>query len=315
MRPVRMLTGISATVNVRVAVSTSSMKMPPMRPAVGISFVLFGPTHIRAKCGMTRPTQPMVPEMHTELAVIRVAQAMAIFRMTLILAPRLLASVSPMESMSSHQLIANRMTAGTSIVGSTPPISGRVTYENEPIVQYVMAASSVSGSATYLMKPRMELIAPPTMTPDRTSMMLELLFMTVGISTVSVTAMIPPTKAKPERTNPEKPIRMAMAAPIQAPLETPKKSGEMSGFLKILWYDTPDMASMIPTRIDAVMRGRRSPMTTFRVISEYSPPRWNNSPNRTSMLSLAEIGYFPAHRATTTKPARIASKSRSKPTA
>ena len=165
------------------------------------------------------------------------------------------------------------------------------------------------------MKPRMELMAPPTMTPDRTSMMFESLFIADGMKTVRATAIMPPTNAKPDSRKPEKPSRIAMAAPMQAPLETPRKSGEMSGFLKMLWYETPDMASMMPTRMDAVMRGSRRPMTTLRVISEYSPPRWNSSPKRTSMLSFAEIGYFPAQSATTTKPAKIASKSRSKPTA
>src|SRR6516225_7352067 len=41
--------------------------------AVGSSREKLGPTAMRAICGMTRPTQPMMPETATALAVISVA--------------------------------------------------------------------------------------------------------------------------------------------------------------------------------------------------------------------------------------------------
>ena len=108
-----------------------------------------------------------------------------------------------------------------------------VTYEKLPIVQKVMAASSVSGSATYFINPRTEDMRPHTIMPDKTSVIFDLLLIAYGISTVSKTATIPPRKAIPCMAIPESERSIATAAPIQAPLETPRKSGATSGFLKM----------------------------------------------------------------------------------
>ena len=91
----------------------------------------------------------------------------------------------------------------------------------------------MSGSATYLMKPMMELIAEPTMMPASTSMMFELLRKSTGSVNASPTAIMPPRKANSWMKPACSDSSIASAAPTQAPLETPRKSGEIRGLQKI----------------------------------------------------------------------------------
>lgn len=72
-------------------------------------------------------------------------------------------------------------------------------------------------------------MSPPTMMPDRTSMIMEFSD-DFGIDTAQMTARIPPIKA-PICTDMEgNPKRMARDAPTQAPEDTPSISGATSGF-------------------------------------------------------------------------------------
>ena len=66
-------TGISAEVRLRAIQSMIIMKEAPSAAETGIRRLLLLPTSILPICGMTSPTQPIVPEMHTELAVTKVA--------------------------------------------------------------------------------------------------------------------------------------------------------------------------------------------------------------------------------------------------
>ena len=113
-----------------------------------------------------------------------------------------------------------------------------------------------------------ELMNPPTITPDSTSMMVESRRMSRGMSVVRNTARHPPTKANSCRDANPSPSRIETAAPTQAPFDTPSKSGETSGFLKMPWYTAPASARAEPTSSAASTRGRRNLSTTFTVLSE-----------------------------------------------
>lgn len=73
MRPGSILNGISALIDAREIVSTANKKKAPKTMANGSKRWLLGPTSILEKCGITRPTQPIVPLMQTEQAVRTVA--------------------------------------------------------------------------------------------------------------------------------------------------------------------------------------------------------------------------------------------------
>ena len=96
-----------------------------------------------------------------------------------------------------------------------------------------MACSWLWGSATYLIMPSTELISPDTITPERTSITLDVLPSSFGISSVSATAARPQAKAIASVITGESPNRIASAAPTQAPEETPSRSGDTRGFRKI----------------------------------------------------------------------------------
>lgn len=80
MRPVSMLRGISEVMAALDRVSMTSRKRAPRRAETGSILWLFGPTMSREKWGITSPTQPMVPETHTEQAVMTVAEKMTAYR-------------------------------------------------------------------------------------------------------------------------------------------------------------------------------------------------------------------------------------------
>ena len=126
-----------------------------------------------------------------------------------------------------------RMTAAMTVRGSTPSTDGMSASAKLPSCQYVMAASSVSGSAIYLMKPSIELMAPETIIPESTSIIFELLLTAFGMRRVSVTAAMPPAKASTCSRAPPRESKMPTAAPIHAPDETPRNSGLTRGFLNI----------------------------------------------------------------------------------
>ena len=69
------------------------------------------------------------------------------------------------------------------------------TFAMEPNCQYVMLASCVSGSATYFMRPRIDDMNPPTMTPESTIVTFVCRCMSFGIDTVMNTVIRPPMKA------------------------------------------------------------------------------------------------------------------------
>ncbi len=84
-----------------------------------------------------------------------------------------------------------------------------------------------------MIKPRIDDIMELTIIPERIRTRLLRFLKKAGIAMVTATAIRPPAKAKTEIDTDVSDRRIAMAAPIQAPLETPKKSGETRGFWKI----------------------------------------------------------------------------------
>ena len=72
-KPVTADKGISADVKLLDNISTSIIKIPPNVHVNGIVLVVFFPTINLTICGMTNPTQEIVPEKATDVAVNNVA--------------------------------------------------------------------------------------------------------------------------------------------------------------------------------------------------------------------------------------------------
>ena len=72
-KPVTADNGISADVKLLDNISTNIMNMPPNVHVKGIVLVVFFPTNNLTICGMTNPTQEIVPENATDVAVNKVA--------------------------------------------------------------------------------------------------------------------------------------------------------------------------------------------------------------------------------------------------
>ncbi len=77
--------------------SMSIIKTAPMKKLAGIDLVLSCPATILLRCGITRPTHPIVPQMHTEEAVRSVEQRMMTPLVTLRFTPSAFASLSPRD--------------------------------------------------------------------------------------------------------------------------------------------------------------------------------------------------------------------------
>ena len=133
--PVIILIGISLIPIVLVIVSTRSIKMPPSNIEIGIALRFDDPTSILEKCGIIKPTQPIVPATHTEQAVNKVEHIIAIVLINLTFAPSVCASSIPKDSTSIQYDIKNKM-----IIEGIKTININLkslsdTYEKLPIVQ------------------------------------------------------------------------------------------------------------------------------------------------------------------------------------
>jgi len=62
--------GISAGRSALVTVSADRSRMAPARAEAGTSLLLSDPTINRIRCGIIRPTNPMIPDTDTQTAVI-----------------------------------------------------------------------------------------------------------------------------------------------------------------------------------------------------------------------------------------------------
>ena len=62
--------------------------------------------------------------------------------------------------------------------------------------------------------------------------------------------------------------RIAIAAPKPAPADTPKISGDTSGFWNIPWYDAPEIDNAAPTIIGASILGSLISQTTVYMAGE-----------------------------------------------
>ena len=72
MKPVIALKGISALVNVLDNISTTIIKPAPKLIHKGIVCLVFLPTNCLTICGITNPTQLIVPQNATDKAVSKV---------------------------------------------------------------------------------------------------------------------------------------------------------------------------------------------------------------------------------------------------
>lgn len=66
--------GISPAISALAKSSTINMNKAPISIDVGSKALKFGPTRNLVMCGMTRPTQPIIPQRATEEAVSSVEQ-------------------------------------------------------------------------------------------------------------------------------------------------------------------------------------------------------------------------------------------------
>ena len=156
----------------RVRLSMVSRNAAPSTAAIGTSFRWSGPTRIRAMWGITRPTQPIAPLCDTAVAVIAVAQTMAISRVRCALAPSDRASASPIVSRFSCQVITMSTASPTTMMGAAKARFSHRIPDREPISQKVIAGRSSSGSARYFMIETPALKIELTTTPDSTSMIV-----------------------------------------------------------------------------------------------------------------------------------------------
>jgi len=108
---------------------------------------------------------------------------------------------------------------------------------------------------------------PETITPDKTSMRVDVFFRSLGNSMVNNTAVMPNKKANACMPMHGRCSKIARAAPTPAPYETPSKSGETRGLRNIPWYATPERAKAEPVKIAATVRGSRITITTSRILS------------------------------------------------
>ena len=123
--------------------------------------------------------------------------------------------------------------AHVAMMGSRIAASPMVVCSQEPMSQKVMDDRVESGSAKYLITARRALINPPIIIPDSSRMVGDLFWNTFDRVSVSMTVTTPAMNASRLIMAAESPSRMAAAAPTQAPLVTPRKSGDTSLFWKV----------------------------------------------------------------------------------
>ena len=96
-----------------------------------------------------------------------------------------------------------------------------------------MLASVVMSFEKYLISERIADINPPTIMPDRSKIVDDPFLNSFAIITVIKTVRIPIKNAKTLISADDKPSTIANAAPTEAPVLTPNKSGETSLFLNV----------------------------------------------------------------------------------
>jgi hypothetical protein len=113
--------------------------------------------------------------------------------------------------------------------------SCRLTADNPPISQKVIAGNLLKGSATYFVSEMKALRREDTTIPVRTRTKREESSSEniIVIKHVRATARMPNIKENNCISNDPADIRIAATAPKPAPDEAPKMSGETIGFLKI----------------------------------------------------------------------------------
>ena len=100
-----------------------------------------------------------------------------------------------------------------------------------------MAGSESSGSATYLQSETMALKSAEITVPARMMTTIELEPRPIACAThiTMATAKSPQANENACTQNEDKPSKSAAAAPTEAPLDTPRISGETIGFLNMPW--------------------------------------------------------------------------------
>jgi len=166
---VKMPSGVSMRAMVRASVSTSSMKEAPSSMAAGSSRAKFGPTIMRAMCGIIRPIQPITPEIATTLAVISVAAPITSRRSRGTSTPSARASSSPSDSTPMRQRNNTSGTSPISTSGATSARSDSFTPARLPSSQNVIAGSWSYGSARIFTSEMQAPASAPITTPESTS--------------------------------------------------------------------------------------------------------------------------------------------------
>ena len=95
IKAVKIPRGISLPPEPRATSSTASKKAPPASADKGKTSAKLGPTRRRTRCGISKPTQPTMPLMLTQAAVIKVAATMSTMRSRVTSTPIARASSSP----------------------------------------------------------------------------------------------------------------------------------------------------------------------------------------------------------------------------
>ena len=223
------------------------------------------PRASRAACGTRSPTQPMVPASATADAVTSVARR----------SPRAAGASASRRGCAPRPRRARARrcaSAGATAQRRREPIGTRAAGRSRgstpvklPSSQKVMAGSWLYGSARYLTRAiaraeeradddageheREDRVAPARSSVPMASHQQH------GGDAAGERERLHHASAGSEE-------QMPATAPSAQPADTPRMSGETSGFLKRLWYAAPAAASAAPTASAAATRGARTCSTT-----------------------------------------------------
>jgi len=197
-----------------------------------MSTLLFEPTIILARCGMTSPTHPIKPPMEIDAAVRIVEHTMTTNLSCLVSIPSALASSSPIDSTFKRQRSKISGIAPTAIGISAQQISDHVIFESVPKSQKVIAGSLSRGSARNFINDTSALASEETKIPERISANAGSRLILLPTRHEHATAIKLMAKANIYTQAAPSPLNIAKAAPKDAPADVPRISGETNGFLK-----------------------------------------------------------------------------------
>lgn len=268
--------GISPGRIALVNVSADNKSIAPDNIETGISLRLSGPVRNLTMWGTRSPTNPIIPDTETQIAVTMDAVTRRIRVTLFVCTPREEAVRLPREirlrSRAKNIIIKNPPHKNNNVI-----ITSAHVFETKLPISQKMIIETCS-SATYFKKliPADKMAA--TIIPERIRLFEEKPPLADERYTTKNRVPIAPMKAKagteqaPRKILSKRTIlkKNARQAPKAAPADTPSVYGSASGFNKIPWKAAPATASPAPTIAAVSIRGKRTSITTTERISSIS---------------------------------------------